>query len=605
MTKAGELVQAWRDIGPVAWAESDFGWIGDEGRPIQLEAWQRVILATWFLNRETCTALAISNVKKTGKTFVNAVLTAWRWLALPGVHFCAANDLDQSQARQFAMIIEMVKRHPYLSQVVKVTKNELTFEPTGSTLTALSVDAAGNAGANHLTASHTEAWGIIYEGSTRAFEELTTPPGRFHGLPALRILDSYAGFEGESRVWHGLVDRGLQGQRINREWPIFQAGGLILFHIEGEEARRRCFRGTAEEAKAYYDDQAANLRPNAFIRMHGNQRTAGESAFIDPEAWEACYSGDVHPIGPGDRVRLVVGCDASTSRDLTSLVGVAYDPTTGLTDVRLVRVWKPQKILGIRAGKPTVDLVETIGAEVTRLHQAGQLAGVVCDPYQLHTLIVEWERAGIRVIELPQNAGRVDSDQALYDAIIGRSVRHYNDPGLNDAILNAVALETARGFRLAKEKASKKIDPAVALSMAHYGARLVLGGDASYSGVGWFPNPWEGAELETYKEWELLSGQPTGQPTGVNFKPHPPGVTWRTCRHRMTGCVACQSELESEGYYQKIKDANEPGSFWDDGQADRQARELSRLNMDQQAESRVDHRAVDVFWKTVKGRVQK
>jgi len=95
---------------------------------------------------------------------------------------------------------------------------------------------------------------------------------------------------------------------------------------------------------------------------------------------------------------------------------------------------------------------------------------VICDPFQLHALIVEWEKAGIRVIELPQSSGRVEADQALYDAVIARSIRHYNDPELNRHVQNTVAVETPRGFRIAKEKTSQKIDAAVALSMAHYGA---------------------------------------------------------------------------------------------------------------------------------------
>ena len=56
----------------------------------------------------------------------------------------------------------------------------------------------------------------------------------------------------------------------------------------------------------------------------------------------------------------------------------------------------------------------------------------------------------------PRPARRVEADQALYDAIIGKTIRHYNDPVLNEHVKNAVAIETPRGFRLAKEKTSTK-----------------------------------------------------------------------------------------------------------------------------------------------------
>src|SRR5512139_2632093 len=180
MAKIDELVREWRDRGPVAWAEGVYGWVGVDGHPVQLTPWQRAALGAWWEHREDVTTLAISNIKKTGKTFVNAALLCWRWLCLPGEHYAIGNDLDQAAGRQFQEIAAMVRRNTYLRQNVKATARQLTFVPTGSTITALAVDAAGNAGANHLTASHTEAWGIVYENGIRAFEELTPPPGEFY-----------------------------------------------------------------------------------------------------------------------------------------------------------------------------------------------------------------------------------------------------------------------------------------------------------------------------------------------------------------------------------------------------------------------------------------
>lgn len=467
-TKPSDLISTWRNIGPVAWCEGPYGWISEDGQLVKLIPWQRAVLLAWWNNRETCSTLAISNVKKTGKTFTNAILTAWRWLALPGQHFCAGNDLDQAASRVFSEITAMVKRNPYLRENCRIGQRELVFLPTGSTLTALAADAAGNAGANHLTASHTEAWGIIYEGGIRAYEELTPPPGKSYGFPALRILDSYAGFEGQSNTWHGIVDRGLKGELIGGEWPVYQAGGLLLFHMEGDEARTRCFRGTQAEAEAYYTDQQASLRPNAFTRLHSNQRTSGEGSFVSPEEWEACYSPDVRPMAPGDNRYIVLAADASTSRDFTSLVGCVYNPEAKFSEVVYVRVWKPQ--MDKERGKPTIDL-DGIKGEISRLHKSKNVAAVYFDPFQLHSIAMDLRKEGIRMIELPQTTGRIEADQALYDAIIGRSIRHYGDPTLTQHIRNAVAIETARGFRLAKEKTSLKIDAAVALSMAHYGSR--------------------------------------------------------------------------------------------------------------------------------------
>jgi hypothetical protein len=101
--KIAELLQNWQELGPVAWAEGPYGWTGPDGNPVVLSEWQRAVLSTWWNYRETTTTLAISNIKKTGKTFINSLLLAWRWLSLPGLHFALGNDLDQGKSRRCAV----------------------------------------------------------------------------------------------------------------------------------------------------------------------------------------------------------------------------------------------------------------------------------------------------------------------------------------------------------------------------------------------------------------------------------------------------------------------------------------------------------------------
>lgn len=572
MAKINELVAAWRDTDPVTWAQSQYGWVGTEGQPVALTAWQSAVLTAWWQNRADVSTLAISNTKKTGKTFLNAVLTAWRWLSLPGLHFAVGNDLDQSTGRQFYEIAEMTRRHPFLADLVRVTGKILTFEPTGSQLVALPLDAAGNAGANHLTASHTEAWGILSEAGVRAYEELTPPPGRFYGLPALRVLDSYAGFDGQSTTWHKLVDRGLTGKRLAGDWPIYREGGLLLFHMEGEAAQGLCYRGDPADAEAYYEEQRMTLRPNAYARMHLNQRVSGESAFLPEGAWEGCLDATLKPLQPGDRRRLVFGADASTSRDLTALVGVEYDQRAEVYRVAYVKVWKPQRGL-FRAGRPTIDLDATIGAEILRLHKAGNVAAVIADPYQLHAILIGFERAGIKTIELPQTSGRVEADSSLFDAITGGQLKHYGDPVLDEHIRNAVALETPRGMRLAKERTSLKIDGAVSLSMALWGARKLL--TRRGPAVSLAPNPWDCAGDFNSDYLYYPDGTYSYCEGGVNKQPHPAGVTWHNCPHRRRGCQPCVAEMDADG------------TFWEQKQRDQEMMEQVEMGtFRQQAEQR-------------------
>lgn len=458
-SKAHELIETWRALGPIGWAESAHGWIDIDGKPITLTPWQRACLRAWEARRDTITTLAISNIKKTGKTFVNALVLCWRWLALPGEHFAVGNDLDQSAGRQFGMIADMVKRNPYLRRVCQVTKNQIVFTPTGSTITALAVDAAGNAGANHLTASHTEAWGIIYEKGIRAFEELTPPPGRWYGLPALRIADSYAGYEGESVTWHSIVDRGLAGERIDPAWPIYINGGLLLFHAEGAEAQRLCFRGTSQEAAAYYADQRSTLRPGAFLRLHENKRATGSEAFINLEWWDRCVAVNHRPVLGGAPDALFVGVDGSIKHDSAAVVACYFDRQAGKVVLARHRIWYPKG--------DALDLDATIGDFLRELRSAYALAEIRFDPWQMINLAQQLQREGLPMIEYPQSVPNLTAmGQNLYDLIKAGNLIAYADDDLRKQVSHAVAVESSRGWKISKDKASLKIDAVVALAMA-------------------------------------------------------------------------------------------------------------------------------------------
>lgn len=459
-SKVDELVTHWREAGPVVWAEGEYGWIGIDRKPVQLTQWQRAVLDAWWQYREVVTTLAISNIKKTGKTFVNAVLLAWRWLALPGDHFAIGNDFDQSASRQFQEIAEMVRRNEYLRRNVKATARQLIFEPTGSIITALAVDAAGNAGANHLTASHTEAWGIVYEGGVRAYEELTPPPGMLYGFGALRICDSYAGFEGESVTWHSLVDRGLKGEKVSNEWPIFINKGLMLLHIDGLEAQSQCFRGTPEQALVYYNEQRASLRPGTFDRLHMNKRATGSEAFIDLELWDACVDPEFRPILPSREFPLYLGVDASIKHDSAAVVGVTYDLDIKKVVLIRHRIWQP-------TSNDPLDIDGTIGAFIRELNKGYQLSKVNYDPYQLHDLSGRLRSDGIPMEEYPQSVPNLTSmGTNLYELIKAGNLILYPSAQMRLAASHAIALQTSRGWRIAKEKTSFKIDPVVALAMA-------------------------------------------------------------------------------------------------------------------------------------------
>ena len=75
------------------------------------------------------------------------------------------------------------------------------------------------------------------------------------------------------------------------------------------------------------------------------------------------------------------------------------------------------------------------------------------------------------MVEFPQSVPNLtEASTNLYELVKGGNLVVYPDEGLRRAVHQAVALETSRGWRIAKEKQVHKIDVVVALAQAALGA---------------------------------------------------------------------------------------------------------------------------------------
>jgi phage terminase large subunit-like protein len=73
--------------------------------------------------------------------------------------------------------------------------------------------------------------------------------------------------------------------------------------------------------------------------------------------------------------------------------------------------------------------------------------------------------------EFPQSVPNLtEASTNLYELVKGANLVVYPDPDLQAAVRGAVALETSRGWRIAKDKTSARIDILVALAQAALGA---------------------------------------------------------------------------------------------------------------------------------------
>jgi phage terminase large subunit-like protein len=431
-------------------------------QPFKLFPHQREIMRLAFaFDQEGCLpwdTIIWSCPKKSGKTTINGGLTTWWSYTQEAPNECLilANDGEQAASRVFRSVTWIIRSNEELSSSARLETTKITLS-NGSLLPWLTCDYSGVAGSNHGLTSWDELWGYVSEGSRRLWEELTPVPTRRNSI---RLISTYSGFENESKLLRELYLLGVgpdehpdgQGERLHSTLPIYGNRAARIFCYWDHEPRMPW------QTPRYYETQRQNLRPNTYLRLHENRWTVSESRFLMPELWDACVSPDLRPILPTRDISLMLGVDGSIKHDYAAVVGVArIDHRVQLI---LHRVWKPS------AAEP-LDLEATIEAFLREVCDQYRVVRILCDPYQLHRSITTLKEAGLPIEEFPQTTGNTTKmGTGLYDLIKGRNIRMYPNEELREQALNCVAVETAQGFRLAKEKASKKIDAIVALSMA-------------------------------------------------------------------------------------------------------------------------------------------
>jgi phage terminase large subunit-like protein len=234
----------------------------------------------------------------------------------------------------------------------------------------------------------------------------------------------------------------------------------LLFHMDGLEAQQRCFRGTSQHALVYYDDQRASLRPGTYQRLHENKRATGDEAFIPLDYWDKCIDPGHRPVLPTREQRLFVGVDASIKHDSAAVVAVYYDAKKGKVVLARHRTWQP-------TAKDPLDLDGTIGDYLRTMRREYNLGQILYDPYQMHDLSTRLKSDGLPMVEYPQSVPNLtDMGQNLYELIKSGNLILYPDEFMRVCASHAIALQSSRGWRIAKEKTSFKIDVIVALAMA-------------------------------------------------------------------------------------------------------------------------------------------
>jgi phage terminase large subunit-like protein len=401
--------------------------------------------------------------KKSGKTATSAMAMLYVIIVLGGPYaegYCVANDYEQAQGRVFQAIARIIEKSPLLKHSAKITGDKILFASTGSTITAIASHYASAAGANPNFVTFDELWGYDSERSQRLWDEMVPVPTR---KVSARWTSTYAGFTGESTLLEGLYKRGRQGEQIAPN--LYRNGGLLMFWSHEPVA--------PWQTQRWLDQMREQHRPNAYLRQIENRWVTSESSFVEMEDWDACVDAEARPLLADPALSVWVGVDASVKRDSTAVVACTFEQATPAdaarghgARVRLVwhRIFQPSPW-------DPLDFETTIEKTLLELRRRFYVREVRYDPYQLVAVAQRLTQQGLPMVEFPQSVPNLtEASTNLYEIVKGRNLIAYPDHDMRLAVSWAVALETSRGWRIAKEKQSHKIDVVVALAMAALGA---------------------------------------------------------------------------------------------------------------------------------------
>ena len=448
----------------LSFAQEQFLYPGDRGpQLIHLEPHQKRLLTHLFTpgaaGRFPYETILLGEPKKSGKTALAALVSLW--VALRGHReevILAANDLDQAAGRVFAAVLYAVQHNPALSRGAIITARKITLS-NESTLEAIPSDFAGAAGGAPSLSCFDELWAVSTERARRLWDELTPPPTRKNPL---RLVVSYAGFtNGESELLYELYQRGLKGEPIRElePMPCYQAGRFFMLW----DTVGRMPWQTAE----YYAQQKADLRPSAYLRLHQNQWVTGAESFIDSSLYDKCVIPGARPVLAEKSMAVVAGVDLGVKSDQSAVVVCTWD--SGSKSVRVVKhkAWRP--LLGQVNIDDVADYIRQLAVDF-------DLRAVRIDPWQAYSMIGTLQREGIRIVEYTQSPDHLGKmANTMIELFKSQGLILYDAQDIKKAVQNAALIETPRGYKLAKDHQTGKIDLLVALAMGAVGVLEQLG----------------------------------------------------------------------------------------------------------------------------------
>jgi phage terminase large subunit-like protein len=425
------------------------------------EPWQRQFLNELFLldadGRRVYKEALLGVARKNGKSTLGAELALYGLLGTPEWSpevYVAAASRDQARV-VFNQSKDFVEASPRLQDWLVPQRNVITCKSNKGIYRVLSSDAGLQYGLNPSMVVIDELWA---HQSGELYYALTT--GQLARESPLVVSITTAGFDRTS-ICFDLYER---GKKLRDEGGIeaMRAEGFLFwwYEMDGTIDYRDTTRWKDANPSSWITVEALEreqrrLPEPVFRRLHANQWSETESAWIAPHEWDVCAGQPIFdPAAPS-----WLAVDVGVRRDSAAVTWAQWHGD---------RLHVGQEILMPEEEGPTfgvADIRGRVGARAA-LHQ--QLREIAYDPWQFMESAELLQERGLPMVEFPQNASRMaPASETLYELIVEQRLVHDGDRAMKEQMLAAVISPTERGgWRISKRKSQERIDGAVALAMA-------------------------------------------------------------------------------------------------------------------------------------------
>lgn len=381
-----------------------------EGKPLELERWQRRMLAEalaygddgWPVWR----SVVIVAPRKNGKTALLAAVSLYRLLTSEGrPEILLAASSDSQAGRLFDAAARFVRRSEELSRLVRVRDHagELVREDGMGIIYRLSSDAKRLHGFSptHVVCDELAQWTTPM--LRRAYEALTSGGGARSAPQTFTITTAGEAAQRHDSILGQILDKGLTTDDLDREpglnvCRVWDARTLVWAYeaptTDPQDVKAMKLANPASWiTEKYLARQAANpeLSDAAVLQLHGCVWAQGERTWIASGDWQA--RAQQREVDPGTEV--VLGFDGSYNRDSTALIGCTLDG-----HLFVERLWqRPEGVSGWKVPRSEVD------AAVERAMEHHRVRELACDPPGWHAEIDTWADTygDDVVVEFPTN----------------------------------------------------------------------------------------------------------------------------------------------------------------------------------------------------------